>query len=152
MPRRFDGEVADRALRRLGPQHPDECWIWPGVKVGAGYGHISDDRGGRRGMRLVHRVVYEALVGPIPEGLTLDHLCRTPACANPAHLEPVTHRENCLRGQSQWAINARKTHCPRGHAYTDENTQHRRGSRECITCVRARDRERYWQKKREARG
>jgi hypothetical protein len=81
--------------------------MWPGAKCGPGYGHLS--RGGKSaGNVLAHRVVYEALVGPIPEGLTLDHLCRVRACVNPDHLEPVTLAENFSRGN-------RKTHCKNGH-------------------------------------
>lgn len=75
----------------------DSCWLWTGAKTGAGYGMIREvGHGGK--MLMAHRVAYELLVGPIPEGLFLDHLCRTPLCVNPAHLEPVTCRENMRRG------------------------------------------------------
>lgn len=94
----------------------------------------------------VHRVVYEALVGPIPDGMVIDHLCRQPSCVNPAHLEPVTRRENVLRGLTLPAANARKTHCKHGHEFTPENTYlFPTGTRGCRTCARA-------AKQREKRG
>jgi len=70
-----------------------ECWVWTGV-LSAGYGQIWDK--GR--MRLVHRLMYELMVGPIPDGLVIDHLCRNPRCCNPAHIEPVTQKVNVKRG------------------------------------------------------
>lgn len=84
-----------------------------------------------------HRLAFEAWMGPIPHGLVIDHLCRVPACCNPAHLEAVTVWENTLRGDNPMAAKARKTHCKRGHAFTDENTRRRDGRRECWTCHRA---------------
>lgn len=71
------------------------CWVWNGAKSPLGYGRVSRD--GR--WQEAHRVVYEDLRGPIPKGLSLDHLCRNPSCVNPDHLEPVTHRENLRRGK-----------------------------------------------------
>jgi len=91
-----------------------------------------------------HRFAYEALVGPIPEGLKLDHLCRNRACVNPDHTEPVTDRVNTLRGFGPTAMNARATHCSEGHEFTDENTYlNQSGSRVCLTCMRAAQRE-WW--------
>lgn len=92
------------------------CWIWAPV-ASNGYGTLNV--GGVR--RWAHRIGYELMVGPIPEGLELDHLCRTPACVNPDHLEPVTHRENLRR--------ARTTHCKRGHPRIE-------GERQCRACRR----------------
>jgi hypothetical protein len=92
---------------------PDECWLWQGFKQ-KGYGYI---RLKRKNMR-VHRVVYEALRGPIPEGMQIDHLCRVRNCANPAHLEVVTQQENIRRGR------VLITHCSKGHPY-EGNTQYR---------------------------
>lgn len=95
------------------------CWIWPGATNGAGYCQVMT--GGVRIM--AHRFAYEQLVGPIPLGKELDHLCRNRQCVNPAHLEVVTSRENALRSPtSPSAINARKTHCCRGHELNFQNT------------------------------
>lgn len=107
------------------------CWIWTGTVV-RGYGQISIDGKGVR----THRFAYEALVGPIPEGLQLDHLCRTPLCGNPDHLEPVTAQVNTLRGNSIQAENAAKTHCKWGHPLSGENLLILPGHRYCRTCRR----------------
>jgi hypothetical protein len=109
----------------------ETCWLWTGATVAGGYGCLRADG---RPLR-AHRVAYELTVGPIPDGLVLDHLCRTPACVRPDHLEPVTQRENILRGTSPAAQFAAATHCKRGHEFTPENTMRRKGStRECRTC------------------
>ena len=102
----------------------NECWIWTGSVNHKGYGQIKDgsQRDGTKRMRIVHRVVYESLRGPIPEGLDIDHLCRVHACVNPAHLDPVTRRENLMRGEGIAAMNSKKTHCPQGHPYDESNT------------------------------
>ena len=112
------------------------CWHWTGSRDGAGYGRLSDPLRPKSGSMGAHRLSYEMFVGPIPEGLHIDHLCRVPRCVNPEHLEPVTQRENTLRGIGQGALNARKTHCHRGHEYTPENTYHNRSGlwRHCKTC------------------
>jgi hypothetical protein len=90
---------------------------------------------GQVGHKAAHRVVYEALVGPVPEGLELDHLCKESRCVNPAHLEPVTHAENVRRGRGWGGQNARKTHCPSGHPYEGDNLiLQKRGGRLCRTC------------------
>lgn len=77
-------------------QKTDTCWLWTGAHLPLGYGTFR-----RKGKTMFsHRFAYEQLVGPIPPRFDLDHLCRVPACVNPAHLEAVTHAENCRRGLS----------------------------------------------------
>lgn len=111
------------------------CWTWQATISGGGYGYVTVD--GRQ--RVAHRVMYELLVGEIPAGTELDHLCRNRSCVNPAHLEPVTHRVNVRRGVGLAARNARATHCGRGHAFDEANTRIRaNGSRYCRACDRAR--------------
>ena len=115
------------------------CWIWTGKLVN-GYGSMNTHIGGKHTGLPAHRVVYELLVGPIPEGLTLDHLCRVRCCVNPNHLEPVTDKVNILRGTGMSARNIKKTHCSQGHEYTLENTRIlrlQRGGlgRSCRTCA-----------------
>jgi HNH endonuclease len=113
------------------------CWLWMGGRNSKGYPYFYDGSRTRR----AHRVAYELVCGVIPAGMTLDHLCRVRHCVNPAHLEPVSDRENILRGNGWSGRNARKTHCPQGHEYTPENTRiHTSGGRLCVTCDRARKR------------
>jgi hypothetical protein len=108
----------------------DGCWRWTGAIQGAGYGNFwVDDK-----CRLSHRVAYDMLVGPIPEGLELDHLCRNRECVNPAHLEPVTRTENQRRG-----LRAMRVECVNGHPYDAANTYRRpNGTRDCRACIRER--------------
>lgn len=118
---------------------PSGCWIWTASQQSKGYGQFGSRSGGcRRGKSTqAHRIAYELRVGPIPEGMTLDHLCRNTLCVNPDHLEPVTRGENVLRGVGFSATNARKTHCPRGHDLTGENVYVTpTGRRNCRTCRR----------------
>jgi hypothetical protein len=111
-----------------------DCWEWTGAKT-LGYGHIA--RGGEGGGHVrAHRAVWELLVGTIPAGLELDHLCRNTGCVNPDHLEAVTPRTNTLRSQSRGALNSKKVACPSGHPYDDENTYLWRGERKCRACRR----------------
>ena len=116
------------------------CWLWPGARVD-GYGNTR--LAGVEGTFLVHRLMYERYVGPIPRDRELDHLCRTRHCANPVHLEPVTDQVNSLRGETVAAANAAKTHCPQGHLYDETNTRLERGGRRCRACERERSRRRY---------
>jgi hypothetical protein len=124
--------VADRFWPNV--DQTADCWLWRGAVGYDGYGRTSDLQ--RRMM--AHRVAYEMLVGPIPAGLVLDHLCRVRHCVNPAHLEPVTQRENIRRGAGLAARNASKTHCPRNHPYDEANTAYRQGYRHCRACERDR--------------
>lgn len=130
---------------------PDSCWEWTGGKSkGYGYFFVLP----RRHVK-AYRFCYELLVGPIPEGLTLDHLCRNHGCVRPDHLEPVTLSENVARSNrvrsnvNSGRHNRVKTQCVQGHDYTEANTgRDRNGHRYCIKCNRARSTE-YKQRLRE---
>lgn len=109
----------------------ENCWLWTGSHGLYGVFRI----GGRDGHNIgAHRYAYELLVGPIPGGMQLDHLCRVKLCVNPDHLEVVTPRENTLRGGTIPAANAAKTHCLRGHPFDEPNTYWHRGRRYCRAC------------------
>lgn len=136
--------LPDRVRRHIAVEdrgHTSPCWVWQGyLRPRDGY----PDRMRWFGRKVwPFRHLYEMLVGPIPAGLDLDHLCRVRACVNPEHAEPVTRRENVLRGVSPAAVHARKTHCIHGHTLADAIVrQQRDGStrmqRECRTCHDAR--------------
>jgi hypothetical protein len=113
-------------------QDDDGCWVWGAAVNAHGYGRLA----WQGANRFAHRVAYAELVGPIPDGLTLDHLCRNPPCVNPAHLEPVTSAVNILRGLAPPALNARKTHCLNGHALEGNNVMQygRMVGRHCRAC------------------
>lgn len=132
--------LEERLWRRVGVASSG-CWEWTGVLGGGGYGRIRVNGASAP----VHRVAYELIVGAIPDGLQLDHLCRNRSCVNPAHLEPVTPRVNTLRGLSRQAINAMKTHCSRNHPLSGDNLlvrgpnrTHPNGHRVCRECERMR--------------
>lgn len=126
---------------------PDSgCWLWQGFIDWGGYGHATVTNAirkpGEKYWDGAHRVSYRAFVGEIPDDREIDHLCRTRCCVNPAHLEVVTKRVNTLRGTSNAAKNAVKTHCVKGHEFTPENTyvQRRKGKvigRGCRKCANA---------------
>lgn len=145
---------------------PDECWLWTAYKRPAGYGTIGTNRGGHK---QAHRVAYEMLVRPIPEGLELDHLCRVTSCVNPAHLEPVTRAENRRRemaaaraaGNPGNACGRRPTvnrkpralldACRRGHLFDEANTGRLpNGKRRCRACHRENERTRQEAQRRAA--
>ena len=134
------GPAPRPALERLPERYEEDsfgCWRWKGA---GSNGYATFTIGGQK--RSAHRAVYELLVGPIPEGLQLDHLCGVKRCVNPAHLEPVTPRENTMRAvNAPAAINAAKTHCDHGHEFTPENIYvppKRPNRRYCRTCQNGR--------------
>lgn len=130
--------LRERVLSRLIIEPGTGCLLWAGSVNNCGYGQTHD----ASGTLLVHRLMYEWFTGPIPEGLTIDHLCRVRRCASPAHLEAVTQRENTLRGASMMARRATQTHCLRGHPFSPDNTYRpatRPNSRYCRQCMRDRD-------------
>jgi HNH endonuclease len=113
--------------------HLGPCWLWTGFINDKGYGLTSID-----GKSIAaYKFSYRLLVGDVPLGLHLDHLCRVHACVNPSHLEPVTPGTNILRGETFAAKNAAKTHCDNDHEFTEANTYvDKRGSRNCRACRR----------------
>jgi hypothetical protein len=119
------------------------CWIWTASRTRSGYGRFSISAGK---WMTAHRWAYEALIAPVPDGLDLDHLCRTRACINPWHLDPVTRKVNLSRGDHWWNG---KTHCAHGHELTEANAYRTPdGHRECRVCRLAATR-RHAPKKRE---
>lgn len=123
------------------------CWEWT-ASVGktGGYGKYTiplRDGTGKSKHVYAHRHAYEILIGPVPSGMDLDHLCRVRKCVNPDHLEPVTRRENVRRGTGPTGRNMSKTSCPSGHEYDSSNTYvSPQGYRACIECRRAYDKKR----------
>lgn len=119
------------------------CWLFEGQKNTQGYGRMR--MGGRGGRHLpAHRISYEIYVGPIPDGMVLDHLCRVVNCVNPAHLQAVTQRTNVLRGLAPAAVNAQLTNCRKaGHPLSGDNLGNDTpGHRRCKACRREYERER----------
>lgn len=115
-----------------------KCWGWTSSKTSGGYSLFHRREAKRIITRVAHAVAYELGGGKIPEGYTIDHLCRNVGCVNPQHLEPVPHGVNLLRGNTVNAMNAAKTHCKHGHEFTVENTYIRpdTGCRMCKACNR----------------
>jgi hypothetical protein len=117
------------------------CWQWTGFRDRHGYGSFYVRRGIHRGMLLVHRISYSQAHGNIPQDLSIDHLCLNTSCCNPSHLEAVPIAVNMSRSHvhspRKWKL---KTHCPRGHEYTERNTYRWKGGnkRQCLACYRVR--------------
>lgn len=116
--------------RHIRPTH-DGCWVWIGALMAQGYGELT----WRGKVTYAHRLVYELLVRPIPDGLEIDHVCRVRDCVNPDHLEAVTRRENSLRGNSPTGRNARKTHCKGGFPLVPVGGRKRLG-KGCVACAK----------------
>ena len=134
----------ERFWQKVDRPSPYSCWWWTAgtymERGGYGQFHLDADHPSVK----AHRYSYELLVGPIPEGLVIDHLCLNPLCVNPAHMEVVTLAENSRRGFAPEAQRRRtKTHCIRGHEFTPENTYLEGGRwRKCRACRRVRAMER----------
>ncbi len=136
----YDAEFGPNDQRRFWKkvEKSDGCWNWTGARTPIGYGDF-----GLNGKTVrAHRLMYHKYVAPIPENMVVDHMCRNASCVNPDHLRVITHVENTMIGNSPQALNARKTHCKRGHEFTKENTDIRgapginRG-RHCLACQKA---------------
>lgn len=119
-------KVKERLLKHINITNTG-CWEWAACTHRTGYGKVNVDHK----TSLAHRVSYQEFIGPIPEGLDIDHLCRNRKCINPDHLEPVTRRENLARGAGQCS-----SHCKKGHEFTLENTRIYRNTRRCRICSR----------------
>ena len=114
MPIDETSSVSRRAFEKI-EKHESGCWLWTGAKKTAGYGNM---------LVIAHRFVYELLVGPIPDGMHLDHFgCDNPSCVNPEHMRIATPRENTFRAEKNpAAIHSKTESCPQGHPYDEENT------------------------------
>ena len=111
------------------------CWLWTGYTMPSGYGRMTRKQIGY----LAHRYAWELLVGPIPNGMELDHLCKVRNCVNPDHPEPVSHAENNRRSGNLAGLRSRQTHCKNGHEFAEENIyRNARGNRVCRACTRKR--------------
>lgn len=123
------------------------CWLWTGGLDTCGYGsfYIGINSDGKHHEIGAHRQAYIWIKGEIPDGFTIDHLCRNRACVNPDHLEAISLRDNILRGNGRAAQQARRTHCPAGHRYDLFNTYvSPSGKRRCRVCKREQARAAYW--------
>lgn len=128
-------DIPEHWLEQIAFEPNTGCWLWTGYLK---RGYASAKIKGRQ--RFVHRVLYEKANGPIPDGLMSDHLCRTPCCVNPGHIEPVTNSVNQLRGNNVLVRNhpnLRKTHCAKGHPFSGDNLRiESSGKRRCLICLR----------------
>ena len=128
-----DERLPQRFWDKVYPEPNTGCWLW-NASTYRGYGRYNH----QRKPQWAYAVAYKELVGPVPEGLELDHTCRQPTCVYPGHLEPVTHLENMRRGRV-FKHQAEKTHCISGHEFTEDNTRTRKdGGRDCKKCNRQR--------------
>lgn len=126
--------IVEKFLSKFQRGGETDCWLWLDHIRPNGYGQFWPSRGKPE---YAHRYAYRHFVGTIPDGLTVDHLCKNRACVNPAHMEIVTRGENNLRGNSPAALSARKTHCLHGHPFNEANTHITpSGHRKCRICNR----------------
>jgi hypothetical protein len=134
----LDDPTVRRFLAKI--EFVGECWIWKAGKS-KGYGRFSPTPDSNR---YSHRVAYEWCVGPVPEGLELDHYkCLIRACCNPAHVEPVTSQVNIQRSNGPAGVNYRKAICKHGHLFDEDNTGYlKSGKRYCRACTARRAKER----------
>ncbi len=127
-------KLPERMLQKISPEPNSGCWLWEGAWTTAGYGSMTLNY--KR--YYPHIYCYELANGPVPDGLELDHLCRMRCCCNPEHVEPVIHAENLRRGMSPLNARGKRTHCKRGHEFSDTNTKWythgKNTSRICLTC------------------
>lgn len=130
---------------------PEACWPWTAYIARTGYGMFTVEAGW---VTTAHRIAWELTRDPVPPGRQLDHLCRNRSCVNPAHLEPVSSRENTMRGLSHVVARANQEVCLRGHPLSGENVyvHPRRGTRHCRECARERRRERDHRRRRSGPG
>jgi hypothetical protein len=144
--------VIERAMGLISPEPNCGCWLWMGAVNRGGYGFMHAGYvDGKRIVRTAHRAIYQALKGPVPDEIDLDHLCRIRSCVNPDHLEPVTRSENLRRGVGAAIVRARTSQielCPQGHPLSGPNLyMGSEGKRACRECRSAAGR-RYAAKKR----
>lgn len=123
------GPVSARIEARITPEPNTGCWLWLGAVGRRGYGTMTIN--GQTAM--AHRASYEAFVGPIPDGLHIDHLCKVRSCVNPGHLEPVTPAENAARSPKPITL---QSHCKHGHPFIGENLIWKGKQRACRECSR----------------
>lgn len=126
----LDSRVPERFWSRVQPCPISGCWLWHGATNRTGYA-IQGRRAPHSKSQLVHRFTFEHAYGALPGGTELDHKCRVRACCNPLHLEPVTHRENVVRGA------VKKTHCIRGHELAGDNLRPTERGVRCRACSNA---------------
>lgn len=129
--------TGQRILKSVEP-NPNGCWIWKRQLYRNGYGRIQFGGQNKRIYMLAHRVSYDTFIGPIGDGLVLDHLCRNKACVNPQHLEPVSQKTNLNRGKDMiWMVRRKQTHCKHGHSLDDAIPEWKEGKiigRKCRVC------------------